>query len=80
MSIASYVIADPNGLYDDASANTTANNSGWVLIKGSTLRVTDDRTPSSSTADGFKGEWCYDSNYIYVCVASNTWRRCSLAW
>ena len=79
MSIVNYLIADPNALYDDASANTASNNAGWVLVKGSVIRISDSRTISGSTADGFTGEICWDGDYIYVCVASNTWKRTSLA-
>jgi hypothetical protein len=79
MSIVSYLITDPsNSNYEDCSANTTANNLGWLLVKGSTIRISNTRTPSSSTADGYQGEICYDTNYIYVCIAENTWKRCQL--
>lgn len=32
----------------------------------------------SSTASGAVGEMCYDSDYMYVCVAENTWKRFAL--
>lgn len=35
MSTVNYLIVDQQ--YEDCSANTTANNQGWVLIKGSTF-------------------------------------------
>ena len=35
-------------------------------------------TPSSSTDTGVLGEIRYDSNYMYVCVATNTWKRASI--
>ena len=31
--------------------------------------------PSSATAAGTPGQIAYDSNYVYVCIATNTWRR-----
>jgi len=38
-------------------------------------------TPSSSTAAGSPGQISYDSNYFYVCVGPNNWKRTSLsAW
>jgi len=80
MSEVSYLICDPNGAgYEDCSANTTANNQGWLLIRGSTIRLKEQRTPSSSSADGYAGEIVADSNYIYVCTATNTWKRTSLS-
>lgn len=37
--------------------------------------------PASSNADGVKGDICFDSNYLYVCTATNTWKRVPLqAW
>lgn len=36
------------------------------------------RTISSSTATGTAGEICFDTNYVYFCVADNTWKRISL--
>jgi hypothetical protein len=35
--------------------------------------------PASGTAAGNAGDRAYDSNYYYVCVATNTWKRTSLA-
>lgn len=28
---------------------------------------------------GTAGEVCCDANYVYVCVAANTWRRAALS-
>ena len=36
-------------------------------------------TPATSTASGSPGEVCWDTDFIYVCVAENTWRRTPLA-
>ena len=35
--------------------------------------------PNSSTSQGEVGEVCYDANYIYRCVAPNTWKRTLLS-
>ena len=35
--------------------------------------------PSSSSASGTPGDEAYDSNYLYVCVSANTWKRVSLS-
>ena len=34
--------------------------------------------PTSSSSNGTKGDICFDSNYIYVCVDTNSWKRTSL--
>jgi hypothetical protein len=33
--------------------------------------------PTSTTSLGNVGEMAFDTNYIYICVAANTWRRMS---
>lgn len=42
-------------------------------------RLASPTAPSSATASGSPGQVAYDSNYIYVCVAANTWVRASLS-
>jgi hypothetical protein len=35
-------------------------------------------TTKASTDPGIAGQICWDANYIYVCTATNTWKRTSL--
>ena len=57
-------------------ANVPALSSGvGIHCAGSTFRLGTARTPANSTATGNTGEICWDSSYMYVCVATNTWRR-----
>ena len=35
--------------------------------------------PETSESTGDTGQIVWDDNYIYVCVATNTWKRASLA-
>ena len=63
-------------------ANTQPNKDNQVVL-GSTAVDTvkmggTARTIASPTETGVKGEWCWDANYIYVCVATNTWKRTAL--
>jgi len=44
-------------------------------VDGNTVRVRTSRTPASATAPGDQGDICWDANFLYVCVATNTWRR-----
>lgn len=44
-----------------------------------TLRIRATRTPASASAAGTAGDFCYDGNYLYMCVATNTWKRAALA-
>lgn len=43
------------------------------LITGNTY------VPSTATSTGTKGQITYDSDYVYVCVANNVWRRANLS-
>ena len=35
-------------------------------------------TPASATATGTAGEIAWDANYIYICTATNTWKRVAI--
>ena len=47
-------------------------------VNDNTIRIRSSLTPASAGA-GSKGEICYDTNYMYVCVATNTWKRVALS-
>jgi len=77
------------GVYQD---NTAAKNyfggnvgintnspSQKLDINSSGIRIRDDHTPASASAAGNKGEIVWDSDYVYVCVATNTWKRSALS-
>jgi hypothetical protein len=60
------------------TASPTISSGVGLHLAGSTLRLGTARTPASSTATGNQGEVCWDSSYLYVCIATNTWRRIAL--
>jgi hypothetical protein len=35
--------------------------------------------PASASATGTQGEWAWDSSYIYICTALNTWKRVAIS-
>lgn len=43
------------------------------------VMTTRNTAPSSATATGVKGDIRIDDNYIYLCVATNTWKRSPLS-
>ena len=50
-------------------------------ISGDGMRIRTPRTPASATAPGNVGDICWDAGFVYVCTATNTWRRSALtAW
>lgn len=36
-------------------------------------------TPATASSTGTTGTVAWDANYIYVCVATNTWKRVAIA-
>ena len=50
-------------LFSDLSANILISNS----------------VPANSSSNGLAGTIRYDSNNIYVCVATNTWKKVAIA-
>ena len=48
-------------------------------VSTDTVRVRTARTPASASATGATGEICWDASYIYVCTATNTWKRAALS-
>ena len=61
-----------NSLYFQDGAGT---ESAIALGGGSSW----SSAPATATSAGTAGDRAYDSNYYYVCVATNTWKRTSLA-
>jgi hypothetical protein len=58
------------------------SNKHFLAYNGSTWTQLDNPlTPSgtkASNAYGVAGQTSYDSNYFYICIATNTWRRVAL--
>lgn len=47
-------------------------------VNGDGIRIRNSRTPISSADACNQGDMSWDSNYVYVCVSSNLWKRASL--
>ena len=63
-----------------------ANNSGTpqAVVSSTGLAINGDisvstKTPASAGAAGVAGTITWDSSYIYVCTATNTWKRAAIA-
>lgn len=51
----------------------------YGLLNVPSFRINTAKTPASAGDSGTTGDFCWDSNYIYVCVAPNTWKRAPLS-
>jgi len=59
----------------------TSSDSGGALLQvnGDRIRIATAKTPASATDTGTAGEICWDASYIYVCTATNTWKRTAIS-
>ena len=48
-------------------------------VNADAIRIRTAQTPASATAAGEAGTVCWDANYVYICVATNTWKRAALS-
>ena len=76
------LVSDAGGLVT-ASA-VTATQLGYVDATSSiqtqlNSKVTEVAAPSTASSAGTAGQIAYDATHIYVCVATNTWVRATLA-
>lgn len=58
-----------------ASANAVVQGKATV----GSFNISSSSTPASTFDTGSPGDIAWDSNYVYVCVAANTWKRAALA-
>jgi hypothetical protein len=59
----------------------TSSQSGGSLLQvnDNRIRIATAKTPASATDTGVAGEICWDANYVYVCTATNTWKRSAIS-
>jgi hypothetical protein len=48
-------------------------------INDSRVRIRTAKTPLSASAAGNQGDICWDANFVYVCIATNSWKRVAIA-
>lgn len=63
-----------------ANGNITVapNGTGKVVLGTDVVNVSESKTPASATATGTAGDVCWDADYIYVCIATDTWKRSAI--
>jgi hypothetical protein len=57
----------------------TTSPSALLDVNSDTVRVRTARTPASAAAAGNAGDICWDADYIYVCTATDTWKRAAIS-
>jgi hypothetical protein len=66
---------DVNGSVGIGTTAPTISGTGKFDMNADTFRLRTARTPASAAAAGNAGEICWDANYLYVAVNTNTWVR-----
>jgi len=57
----------------------TTSPSALLDINSNIIRLRTSKTPASASDTGNAGDICWDSDYIYVCIATDTWKRAALS-
>ncbi len=55
------------------------NGSGKVVLSTDVVNISETKTPASASATGTAGDVCWDADYIYVCTATDTWKRVAIS-
>ena len=63
------VLRDPAGTPSVRTVN--------VNIFAANLTISNS-VPANSTSNGISGTIRFDTSYVYICVANNTWKRATL--
>jgi len=72
----------PSGTADAVQSFTphmTLDASGNLSIATGKLNIATTVTPASASSAGTTGDIVWDASYIYVCTATNTWKRTAIA-
>lgn len=76
-------VTDPNLVFVDASTDRvgigTNAPSTKLDVNSDRIRIRTSKTPLSAVDTGTTGDMCWDANFFYLCVATNTWKRSTLA-
>ena len=57
----------------------TINPISKLDVNGDSIRIRTSNTPASAGAVGAPGEIRWDANYLYICIAVDTWKRVALS-
>ncbi len=73
----SLLFIDLNNKIAEDNANLSYDDTNDRLTVGGLL-INAAETPTSASATGTLGQLTWDTDYIYVCVSANTWKRTAL--
>jgi len=59
--------------------NSTTDPSAALDVNDDHFRIRSSKTPASAGDTGKQGDICWDSSYVYVCIATDTWKRATIS-
>lgn len=69
-----------NGVFDDIDAQVKTNDTAAEKVANKNTTYPGlVAAPGTASSTGIAGQIAYDATHIYVCVATNTWVRATLA-
>lgn len=71
-------VVDITGNTANVQAITTNTFVSETATVNTIFTITTASTPANAIANGVQGQIAWDLDYIYVCVANNTWKRASI--
>ena len=61
------------------TTKVTIDTNGFITTTANKITIQNSNTPATAGAAGTAGQICWDASYIYVCTATNTWKRVAIA-
>ena len=58
---------------------TDTNSSQWVDVNPPLKPSLSSDAPATASSAGVVGDIRYDSSYVYICIATDTWKRAAIA-
>lgn len=57
----------------------TTSPTAKLDVNSDIIRLRTPKTPATSGDTGNAGDICWDANYVYICISTNTWKRSPLS-
>lgn len=73
--LGSYIVANTEANIVQANIGML----GYVNSVTSANITVSSNAPVSNSSTGTTGQIRYDNNYIYICIATNTWKRANIS-
>lgn len=74
-----YTVANTNITFAETPTDSDVVDIRYIASgQTSGLNLIGNNVPATSTSTGITGQVAYNSNYVYICVATNTWIRANI--